>query len=93
MAPRKLKSSIAMRQEERDTIVNLTRVEESVKSAHHRIDGFENTLKEISASIKNLEAIANGGQGAFKSALFIGGLIGWLVGIGVGVWRVLAGGH
>lgn len=79
-----------MKQEERD---RLTRVEESSKSGHHRLDGVENEIKSINLSIKNLEAIANGGQGAFKSALFIGGLIGWLVGIGVAIWHVLAGGR
>lgn len=53
-------------------------------------------LDEIKRSIKTLETIASTGNGAFRTILFIGGLLGYVFGFVmalVNLFRVTHGGH
>ncbi len=44
---------------------------------------------DIKKSLKALEQVALRGGGAFHAILLIGGVIGWLVGIGVAIFAAL----
>lgn len=70
-----------MTPDERD---RLTRVEEATKDAR-------DDIKEIKESIKKLERIASQGKGALHSALFLGGILGWVAGIGITIFQMFKG--
>lgn len=45
-------------------------------------------VSEIKASLKALEKIAAQGGGAFHTILIIGGIIGWMVGVGASIYAL-----
>lgn len=45
-------------------------------------------IYEIKESVKSLEKIAAQGGGAFNAILLVGGLIGWIVGIGGAIYAL-----
>lgn len=46
----------------------------------------QSDISEIKASLKSLERIAAQGGGFFRATLMVGGLIGWIAGIGVAIY-------
>lgn len=48
-------------------------------------------VSEIKASLRALEKIAAQGGGAFHTILIIGGIIGWLAGMGTALYALLKG--
>jgi hypothetical protein len=49
----------------------------------------QNDVSEIKASLKALEKIAAQGGGAFNAILLVGGLVGWLIGVGAAVYAAV----
>jgi hypothetical protein len=50
------------------------------------MSAVQGDVSEIKDSIKALEKIAAQGGGAFNAILMVGGLIGWLFGIGAAIY-------
>lgn len=50
------------------------------------MSAVQGDVSEIKTSIKALERIAAQGGGAFNAILLIGGLLGWLAGIGATIY-------
>lgn len=60
---------------------------ERVAIMEERSTNRDQDIADIKTSIKALEEIALKGKGALGSALFIGGILGWFVGIGVAIYN------
>lgn len=61
---------------------------ERVAIMEERSTNRDQDIADIKASIKALEDIALKGKGALGTALFIGGIIGWFVGIGISLYAL-----
>lgn len=71
-----------MTPDERD---RLTRLEVAGNERGDDIKEIKELLKGMDGRLTNLERVAASGGGALRSALVIGGLIGWAVGIVIAV--------
>lgn len=71
-----------MTPDERD---RLTRLEVAGNERGDDIKEIKDLLKGMDGRLTNLEQVAARGGGALHSALVIGGLIGWAVGLAVAI--------
>jgi len=62
--------------------------EERLATLEQEMRDVRDDVREIRASLKTLEALAAKGGGAFNAILLIGGLIGWIAGIGAGLYAI-----
>lgn len=62
---------------------------ERLATLESEMRGVKQDVSDIKASLKALEKIAASGGGAFHAILMLGGMIGWLVGLGVAVYSAL----
>lgn len=62
--------------------------EERLATLEAEVHSIKDNVGEIKLSLKALEKIAAQGGGAFNAVLMLGGLIGWLVGVGVTLYAI-----
>lgn len=67
--------------------------EERIAILETEIRAVHENMREIKASLKALETIAQTGNGVFRTVLFIGGSVGWLFGIVMGILSFLRNWH
>lgn len=77
-----------MTPEERD---RLTRVEEGIGSVRDDIKEIKQLLSALDARMTHLEHVAATGNGALRTSLYIGGILGWAVGLLVAVAGLFRG--
>lgn len=65
--------------------------EERLATLEAEMRNVSGDVSEIKASLKALEKIAAQGGGAFHTILIIGGVIGWLAGMGTALYALLKG--
>ena len=68
---------------------NVPSAEERLATLEAEMRNVSSNVAQISASIRILEQIASKGGGALHASLFIGGLLGWLIGFGATIYAAL----
>lgn len=63
-----------------EEITRLATVEQEMRDVR-------NDVREMKESLKSLEKIAARGNGALHSALWLGGILGWFVALGITVYN------
>lgn len=62
---------------------------ERLATLESEMKAVQSDVREIKESLKALEKIAAQGGGAFNAILMVGGLIGWIVGVGAALYAAL----
>lgn len=62
--------------------------EERLATLEAEMKNVSDDVRDIKASLKALEVIAQRGGGALHTILIIGGFIGWLAGIGTALYAI-----
>jgi len=77
-----------MTPEERD---RLTLSEEGVREVRGDIKEIKDILMALDRRMTHLEQVAATGNGALRTSLYIGGIIGWVIGLAVAVISLIKG--
>lgn len=64
-------------------------VEERLATLEAQMSNVRDDVGDIKASLKALEIIAQRGGGAFHTILIIGGVIGWIAGMGTTLYALI----
>ncbi len=62
--------------------------DERLATLEAQMENVRSDVSDIKASLKSLEIIAQRGGGAFHTILIIGGIIGWIAGMGTTLWAL-----
>lgn len=81
--PRKLvRRKLQVTPDERDRLV---KVEIEMREVRSDVKDIKGDIKTLAESLKKLEAIAATGNGGLRTALFIGGILGWVMSFVLGL--------